>query len=456
MRWLLDRFGENAERLAFVHNDRQSTYGDVVAKVEASIRRLDEAGVRSGDKVVIVGDYSPDVFCLMLASAVKGCIVIPLTRQSVVEKDVALSVSGVDWTAEFDTGGLDYQLRHEPVAVSNPLLDTFIAKGRPGLVLFSSGSTGTPKGILHDFEQVAEKFRTSRAAMVAIPFLMIDHFGGVNTILAITSSLGTVVTVDDRSIASVCTAIARYRVELLPVTPSFLNMLLMGKAHEQYDLSSIKRITYGTEVMPQVTLDRVAAAFPNVHLQQTYGLSEVGVLRSQSRPDGSLWVRIGGEGFRTQVRDDVLWIKSDYRMEGYLNAPSGFDSEGWFNTQDRVEVDGEWFRILGRMTDIINVGGQKVYPVEVEEAILGLDNVEDVAVYGEVHALLGQIVVAKVRLREPESADALKRRVRAACLSQLTNYKVPSKVVISDAEFVSARQKKTRRADPSETATGQG
>ena len=453
MRWLLDRFAENADKIAFVHNDRRSSYGDVVAKVEASMRRLDGAGVRRGDKLLIVGDYSPDVFCLMLAAALKTCIVIPLTRQSVVEKNVALAVSGVDWTAEFTAEELDYDLRREPLHVSNVVLDEFIAKGKAGLVLFSSGSTGTPKGILHDFEQVAEKFRAARAPMVAIPFLMIDHFGGVNTILAITSSLGTVVTVDDRSIASVCTAIARYGVELLPVTPSFLNMLLMAKAHEQYDLSSIKRITYGTEVMPQVTLDRVSAAFPGVQLQQTYGLSEVGVLRSQSRPDGSLWVRIGGEGFQTQVRDDILWIKSDYRMEGYLNAPSGFDADGWFNTQDRVEVDGDWFRILGRVTDIINVGGQKVYPVEVEEAVLGLENIEDVAVYGEAHALLGQIVVAKVRLREPESPDAVKRRVRAACLAQLTNYKVPSKVVVSDAEFVSARQKKTRRADSSEAAS---
>ena len=453
MRWLLDRIRENADRLAFVHNDRKSTYGEVAAKVETSVQRLVEAGVRPGDKVVIVGDYSPDVFCLILAVGLTSGIVIPLTRQSVVEKGVALSVSGADWIAEFDADGLEYQLRHEPVAVSNSLLDDFVAKKKAGLVLFSSGSTGTPKGILHDFEQVAEKFRTSRVPMVAIPFLMIDHFGGVNTILAITSSLGSVVTVDDRSIASVCTAIADYRVELLPVTPSFLNMLLMAKAHEQYDLSSIKRITYGTEVMPQVTLDRVAAAFPGVQLQQTYGLSEVGVLRSQSRSDGSLWVRIGGEGFQTQVREHILWIKSDYRMEGYLNAPSAFDADGWFNTQDRVEVDGDWFRILGRVTDIINVGGQKVYPVEVEEVILGLDNIQDVAVYGEAHALLGQIVVAKVRLHEPESPDSVKRRVRGACLAQLINFKVPSKVVVSDAEFVSARQKKTRRADPSKPAS---
>ena len=79
--------------------------------------------------------------------------------------------------------------------------------------------------------------------------------------------------------------------------------MMASHLQSKYDLSSLKRITYGTEVMPQSTLDRVRAQFPGVDLLQTYGLSEVGVLRSQSREDGSLWVRVGGEGFQTKVVD---------------------------------------------------------------------------------------------------------------------------------------------------------
>ena len=129
------------------------------------------------------------------------------------------------------------------------------------------------------------------------------------------------------------------------------------------------------------------------------------MLRSKSREDGSLWVRVGGEGFQTKVVDGVLWIKSDYAMVGYLNAPSPFDADGWFNTQDLVEVDGDWLRILGRDSDLINVAGQKVYPAEVEQAILELPNIRDVAVYGESHPLLGQVVVARVATVEPEPAS---------------------------------------------------
>lgn len=444
MEWLLERFATLPENPAFTHDGREVSYGEVVAKVDAFGAYIQTQGIRPGETVVILGDYSPEVVCLILALARNRNIIIPLSRDSVIELSTALAVSGCDWFAEFDAGDIQFSILERRIPSNNALLASFLQTGAPGLVLFSSGSTGKPKGILHDFNRVADKFRKVRQAVVAIPFLMLDHFGGINTILAITSSLGHVVTVRNRTAASICEAIQNLKVELLPTTPSFLTMLMTSGLYREYDLGSLKRVTYGTEVMPQTTLDRLRQAFPQVEFQQTYGLSEVGVLRSQSRPDGSLWVRLGGEGFKTKVVDDILWIKSDFAMVGYLNAPSEFDSEGWFNTQDRVEVDGDYFRILGRITDIINVGGQKVYPTEIEDVILSLDNILDVAVYGERHPLLGQIVVAKVSLATPEDAANLKLRIRKACMAALTPFKAPTKIVISEEAFYSARQKKIR------------
>lgn len=446
MDWLLERFAQADPALpAFVHQDRPTGYGQVSSKISGFAAELTARGVAPGHTVVVLADYAPDVFCMILALASLRAIVVPMTRGSVIEEGEALAISGCDHAIEFAPDGLSWTLKAHAVPVANAMLDEFRASGKPGLVLFSSGSTGKPKGMLHDFERVMDKFRTARAPVVAIPFLMLDHFGGINTILAITASLGTVVTAENRAIATICEAIQRHKVELLPTTPSFLTLLAATDLAQRYDLSSLKRITYGTETMPQATLDRIRARFPGVELQQTYGLSEVGVLRSQSRPDGSLWVRIGGAGFETQVREGILWIRSNYRMVGYLNAPSGFDEQGWFNTQDRVEVDGDYFRILGRITDLINVGGQKVYPAEVEDVILALPNIDDVVVLGEKHALLGQIVVAKVVVHEAEAADVLRLRVRKACLAKLAAYKVPAKVELLDREIYSARFKKMRR-----------
>jgi acyl-CoA synthetase (AMP-forming)/AMP-acid ligase II len=446
MRFLLDRFASAPERVAFVDDGRSVTYGEVVARVADYSALLERQGVARGDVVVAVADYSPEMFCFILALALNGNVLAPLTGESVVERESVMEIAEAQWFVEFRPHIEDIAFEATGAAVESPLTRALCDSGRPGLLLFSSGSTGRPKGILHDFERVASKFAEPRKPVVAITFLMLDHFGGINTLLAITSSLGTVVTVRDRSVASICRTIEEHRVELLPTTPSFLNMLVRSGAHERFDLGSLRTITYGTEVMPEPTLERLRAIFPGVKLQQTYGLSELGVLRSKSRDDGSLWVRIGGDGFETRVVDGILWIRSEFAMLGYLNAPSPFDADGWFCTEDRVEVDGEWMRILGRVTDLMNIGGQKVYPAEVEDVILSLPGIEDVAVYTEDNALLGKMIVAAVVPSEAESVGALKKRIRLACAERLAPFKVPSKVVLAEGSLYSARLKKMRRA----------
>ena len=97
-------------------------------------------------------------------------------------------------------------------------------------------------------------------------------------------------------------------------------------------------------------------------MKQTYGLSELGILPTYTRDPDSLWLKLGGAGFEHKIVDGVLWIKSEMAMLGYLNAPSPFDDEGWMNTQDLVEIDGEFIRILGRKSEMINVGGGRSIP----------------------------------------------------------------------------------------------
>jgi len=442
---LAARFAGAAGSTAFVDRGRTVTYGALLAETDAAGAWAAGAGVAPGDPVVVLGDYSPEVFALLLALLRRRAIVVPVTGESLVELGTVVELSEAAWVV--DTRGPERTIRATGTQAGHPLIRGLASRGVPGLILFSSGSTGRPKAILHDMAAVLAKFRRPGTPITAIAFLMLDHFGGINTIFSILGGSGTVVTVEDRSVLTICRAIEANRVEVLPTTPSFLNLLIRSGVLARFDLGSLRKITYGTEVMPQQTLDRVRAAFPGVVLQQTYGLSELGVLRSRSREDGSLWVRIGGEGFETKVLDGILWIRSEYAMVGYLNAPSGFDGDGWFNTEDRVEVDGEWVRILGRDSDLINVAGQKVYPAEVEQAILALPNIRDVAVFGEPHPLLGNAVVARVVTETPESAADLKIRIRTACAAELAAFKLPTRVLLADeADLYSVRLKKRRRA----------
>ena len=444
MQYLIDRFEAAGDAIAFIDDDREFSYRSILDYIGKYSELIRHHSIVRGQVLVVVADYSPEMFCFIVALMKNGNILAPITHESVVEKERILEISEGQWFVDFSVDFEKIKFTSIDRTPSNKILLGYIESENPGLLLFSSGSTGQPKAILHNFNLVLDKFKVRRSKVTAITFLMLDHFGGINTLFHVLSNLGTVVTVKNRTVQSICNAIQKHKVELLPATPSFLNMLVSTDINLHFDLSSLRIISYGTEVMPQTTLDRLKSIFPLVKLQQTYGLSEVGVLRSQSRPDGSLWVKIGGEGFKTKVIDDILWIKSDYSMVGYLNAPNPFDSEGWFNTQDRVEVDGDYFKILGRVTDLMNIGGQKVYPSEIEDLILTMDNIEDVAVFSEKNNLLGNMIVAEVVLKEPESLDLLKKRIRKDCAKKLAPFKIPSKVIIADRNLYSARHKKIR------------
>ena len=327
---------------------------------------------------------------------------------------------------------------------SHAYYKTLQESGNPGLVLFSSGSTGKHKAAVHDLKALLKKFSVPRHCYRTLVFLQLDHIGGVNTLFYTLSNAGAVVVSEGRTPRQVCEAIATHHVELLPTSPTFLNLLLLSEEQQRHDLSSLKLITYGTEPMPAHTLQKVHALFPEVKLLQTYGLSELGILRSQSRESGSLWMRVGGEGFETKIVDGRLFIRASSAMLGYLNAPNPFDADGYFDTGDLAEVDGEWIRILGRKSEIINVGGNKVFPLEVENALLALANVEDVAVHGEPNPITGQVVVATIRLTQPEEAVAFKTRMKLFCADKLAGYKVPAKVRFVDT-LHSERFKKVRK-----------
>jgi acyl-CoA synthetase (AMP-forming)/AMP-acid ligase II len=319
-------------------------------------------------------------------------------------------------------------------------------KAHPGLILFSSGSTGKSKAAVHDFVPLLEKFKVPRHVFRTVSFLLFDHIGGINTLLYTLSNGGCVVTVQDRSPDAICRAVERHRVELLPTSPTFINLLLLSEAYKRYDLSSLKLVTYGTEVMPQNTLRRFHDVFPDIRLQQTYGLSEVGILRTQSRSSESLWVKVGGEGFQTRVVDGMLEIRAQSAMLGYLNAPSPFTEDGWFRTGDLVEVDGEYFQFLGRRSEMINVGGEKVYPAEVEGVLESMHDVENVVVAGESNPIMGQIVTARVKLRSNESAGDFRKRMQSYCLQYLPPFKIPQKFFIVHEDLHSDRFKKQRLA----------
>ncbi|MDF2999962.1 MAG: fadD [Bacillota bacterium] len=442
------------ENHAVITPEKAYTYEDINQKLKDCLRYLDEHGVDAGSVTGISADYSAEAIALLLALIKRDCIIVPISKtlrnsERLIEIAQCESVFDCDTAIETvaeakENGNAAIRFHTTGVKAGHKMLLGLKNRGVPGLILFSSGTTGEPKAALHDLSRLLEKFKRPGKSLKTISFLLFDHIGGFNTLLHTISHGGTIVTTPSRMPEAVCAAIEKEKIELLPTTPTFLTMVLLNKLYERYDLSCLKMITYGTESMPEHTLKLLSAILPHTTFKQTYGLSEVGILSTKSEDSGSLWMKVGGEGYETKVVSEVLFIRAESAMTGYLNAPSPFDEEGWFDTKDRVERKDGYLKILGRTTDLINVGGEKVYPIEIESVLLQLDGVLDARVYGEKNPIMGNTVAAEVLVAPDNNNTDFIKALRNHCGEHLEKFKRPVRFFLTESILCGERLKKKR------------
>jgi long-chain acyl-CoA synthetase len=427
---------------------RWHTYAELGERIVFWRRRLIDLALAKGSVVGLEADYSLDAIALLLSAWAEQLIVALVPRGG--DREVCLTDSSAAGHFLAPATGLPVWSPRSAQA-RHPLLDRLTAAGDPGVILFTSGSTGRAKAALHSVDRFLHKFDRPGRALRTLAFLHFDHVAGVDTLLYTLVAGGALVVPSDRAAAAICALIEAAEVEVLSTSPSFLRLLWASGAADGRNLSSLAVITYGSEPMDAGTLRRVNELFPKARISQKYGTTETGAPRTISRSNDSLWVQIADDGVETQVREGILWIRSEGTFLGYLNAPTPFDDDGWYCTGDLVEQDGEWLRILGREGDTINVGGEKVSPVEVEQVILELDEVVAAAVSGRAHPLMGQIVTARVSLRPGVDEAKAETLVRRHCRSRLPRHKVPVTVDVAKGTLSSDRQKILRNADRART-----
>ncbi len=420
-----------------------SGYDDLYGRITAWQSWLEERDITPGSSVAYVSRYESDDIALFFALAIGGQISVPCAPAQPIWIEKLCAAAHADFLIRKAADGTWINDRFE--AAPHPLLDQLRAANEAGLILFSSGSTGIPKATLLSLDRLLARHATQRSALTTLAFLDGSHIGGVNTVLHTICHGACLVVPRDRTPATVCARMARHRVAVLPTTPSFLNLLLMSGEIERYNLSALRVVTYGTECMPQSTLNAVVRALPGVRLKQTYGSTELGILPTRSADDGSRWINIGGSGFDLRVRDGRLIVRGPAQMLGYLNASQAFDEDGWYDTGDLVEEKDGMFRIVGRESEVINVGGQKVLPGEVENCLLQAGNVLDAVVEGRPNPVTGHVVTARIVLREAEEAEAAEARIWSFCRARLDEYKIPVLFRFTKTPLHSTRFKRLRK-----------
>ena len=445
LEFFFEEFKRSSELDALIYEGHRTSFNQLLYLKDVSKKLLEKNNISSGETIALNADFTPNSIAMLFALIENKNIVVPLSRNDLKDRSRKISIANVRFIIDIDKS--DNIFVNKNIATECPKLYRDLQENyKAGLVLFTSGTSGEPKAAVHDFYKLLEKFRRKTKVLKTVNFLLFDHWGGLNTMFHALSNGSVLLTLQDRNPYTVCSFIEEHKIELLPTSPTFLNLLLLSEAYKEFDLSSLKRISYGTEPMPASTLAKLVDIFPSIKLQQTYGLIELGVLRSKSKENDSLWVKVGGDGYETRVIDNLLEIKAESAMLGYLNAPSPFTPDGWFKTGDMVETDGEYIKILGRQSELINVGGEKVYPIEIEDVIISMPNIAAVTVYAENNTIVGKIICARIALIHQEDKADITSRVKKYCRERLSPHKVPVKVlIVKEVSDMHTSRYKTKR-----------
>ncbi len=458
-------------RVAVIDADRQLTFAEVDDRSSRLACALRTAGLSAGDRVAVLAWNRLEFVEVAAGIAKAGLLMIPLNPRGVAQEHAyilehsrtrALIVddellAGIDGIAD----GLDLVLVLGPEGPGQPYEQVLTRAGvtdpqaspaerEPFCIQYTSGTTGKPKGVLLSHRsRVLTMFaggldwgigpgrRTAAIAPMALGAGF--AFGYMGPYLG-----GTTVMMQKWDAAGFLALVERHRLQSVFLVPTHAYGIraVTEEPAAQFDLSSLETIYFNAAALPVPLKKWVIEAFPGVGIHELYGSTEGSVVTSL-RPERAL-DRAGSVGhpwFATEVKlvDDEgrpvpagqpgeLYSRSPMVMNGYLNDPvataASLTDDGWCSAGDVAVADDEGFiYIIDRKKDLIISGGQNIYPREIENVIVGLAGISEVAVVGVPDEKWGERVCAHV---VPAAGAALDPQVlEAGVRSQLAGYKVP-------------------------------
>ncbi len=326
--------------------------------------------------------------------------------------------------------------------------------GDSTVTVLTSGSTGNPKAARHTWDSLCRpvRARSGNPGQRWLQTYRPNLYAGLQVLLQCWMSFGAlVVPAESWGPSSIIDFAAEQNVQYISATPSYWRKLLISSDPKLLRKMRLKQITLGGEVVDQGILDSLKETFPGARLTHIYATTELG--RCFAVRDGlagfPLKLLNGVEdGIELKIVDGELFVKSSNAVQCYDGGSSnhGRDESPWFATGDLVEVRGDRAYFAGRKTEMINVGGNKVYPVEVERVIRQVPGVSDVRVFGRRSSISGQLVACEIVAAPGHDIAQLKNDVRRACNAKLAGYQLPRAISFVDEIQLSAAQKVVRRA----------
>lgn len=322
------------------------------------------------------------------------------------------------------------------------------------LIFYTGGTTGKSKGVMLsniNFQSNTDcsisqyRMKQGWTFMISGPMF---HLAAGSRVFTNAALGGHGVILSKFDVKEYMESIEHYKVQSTTVVPTMLQMILDHPDFSMHDFSSLEMVSYGAAPMPVALLARVIAAFPDVEIFQTYGMTEASPILTVLEPryhvlEGSDAGRLASVGKAASHVEMKVFNDKDEElpmgetgeivarglniMTGYLNMPDQTAEvlrNGWYHSGDAGYVDEEGFLFLeGRVKDMIVSGGENVYPIEVENVLSEHEAIHQVAVIGVPHVTWGEAVHAVVLLKKGSSAE--EQDLIQFCKERIAGYKCP-------------------------------
>jgi long-chain acyl-CoA synthetase len=486
---LLSAAAETPDKPALVADGRTWSYSELLDVSLRLARALQDAGLERGDRVAIFMDNTAECALSIFGTLAAGGVFIVVNPQTKADKlafilddseaSFLLTESSLarawrpalEQAAWSPRGVLSAGAASDEANGATRDLDDAIAAAEPrprdprtipldlAALIYTSGSTGNPKGVMMSHGSmvfaagsIAEYLRLSDDDRILNVLPLAFDYGLYQLLMAIRVG-GTLVL--ERSFAFPAQTLKRVeeeQVTVFPGVPTVFATLLSTKTRTPHP--SVRRVTNTAAALPPSFHDGLHELFPNALIFRMYGLTEckrVSYLEpelveakptSVGRPiPGTEAFVLDEEGRPVQPGETgILYVRGPHVMAGYWRSPEltaemlkegPVPGERMLCTHDNFSIDEDGFLyFVGRTDDIIKTRGEKVSPIEVENALFSIEGVKEAAVLGFPDEILGEAVRAYVVLEDGASLG--EAEIIAACRTKLESFMVPRDVVLLD------------------------
>ena len=419
----------NPLKIAIINNTGSFSYGEIISsayiiqkKIKGLRVGLNIADIVQGAKIIIAADNCAKAVAFLSPS-------IPIETIKVLIQQFNSDIIVTDHNMFFEKDDFNALER-----IDNNVQDSVQpSQEHTDWVMSTSGTTSTPKLVVHSLKSIQRTIRKgSIEGSIPIWGLLYDYtrFAGVQVLMQSLLSGATIIQPPESiTFEEQLAFLAKHGCNHLSGTPTMWRKILLSGRANTLDL---QRITLGGEIADNKILQLLKLTYPNAKIRHIYASTEAGV--GFSVADGkagfpSSLLTENNYGVRLKVAEGRLWVKNELVENQYLNNNGTVSIDGWIDTGDCVSMSGDRFFFLGRESGVINVGGNKVHPEQIEGVILSHPDVQLARVYEIKNPIVGALVAADIVL-EDEKPSGFTQELKTFLRSQLERYQVPVSITI--------------------------